>query len=137
MCLSIIAIPVLLDTSTSSNQLLDQFVSLYNYGHKIMPALSIGTSAMYIFVASKKQTAGLPWSINALAAATTIAMVPFTLIFMVPTNNALFALHASSEASFDEVRGISVRWQWLHIARSLFPLAGAVVGWKGLWASLR
>ncbi|KAJ6006501.1 hypothetical protein N7451_004445 [Penicillium sp. IBT 35674x] len=137
MSISIITVPVLLDTSTQSDQLLDQFMSLYNLGHKIMPTLSVCTCAMYIFVASKKRTAGLPWPIHAIAAATTIGMVPFTTIFMVPTNDALFALHASSEAPLEEVRGFIVRWQWLHVVRSLFPLTGAVVGWRGLWASLR
>ncbi|KAJ5546957.1 hypothetical protein N7494_004542 [Penicillium frequentans] len=137
MSISMITVPVLLDTSTQSGQLLDQFMSLYNLGHKIMPTLSVCTCAMYMFVAGKKRTAGLPWSIYALAAATTISMVPFTTLVMVPTNDTLFALHASSENALEEVRGLIVRWQWMHVARSLFPLTGAVVGFKGLWANLR
>ncbi|KAA8646583.1 hypothetical protein EYZ11_006293 [Aspergillus tanneri] len=136
--LSLITIPVILDTGTQSKQLLDQFVALYNYGHRIMPALSVTTCALYGFVANSKRAAGDPWSIYGVAAATTIAMVPFTWIFMVPINNTLFALHAAaSDAALEEVRGLSVQWQWLHVARSLFPLAGAIIGWKALRAALR
>ncbi|KAF7585480.1 hypothetical protein BBP40_010818 [Aspergillus hancockii] len=137
MSLSLITIPVILDTGTQSKQLLDQFVALYSYGHTIMPALSVTTCALYGFVANSKRAASDPWSIYGIAAATTIAMVPFTWIVMVPTNNALFALHAASDAALEEVRGLSVRWQWLHVVRSLFPLAGAIIGWKALRAALQ
>ncbi|KAJ5938718.1 hypothetical protein N7466_001852 [Penicillium verhagenii] len=136
MSISLITIPVLLDTSTQSRPLLDQFVTLYDYGHKIMPTLSVGTCALYLFIASRKRALDLPWPIYGLAAASTISIVPFTWIFMTPTNNALFAMHAASEPDFQEARELSVRWQWLHVIRSLFPLVGAVIGWRGLRASL-
>ena len=32
----------------------------------------------------------------------------------------------------EEARGLVRRWNWLHLARSMFPLVGAVVGMGGV-----
>ena len=52
---------------------------------------------------------------------------------MVPTNNELFRLREVSQRE-PSVRGIVeakelvVHWSWLHITRTLLPLAGAIIG---------
>ncbi|RHZ59792.1 anthrone oxygenase tpcL [Aspergillus thermomutatus] len=62
----------------------------------------------------------------------------FTWVIMTPTNNTLFRLEETSvsasepPADLGAVREPVVRWSWLHATRSLFPLVGAVVGFRGL-----
>jgi hypothetical protein len=71
----------------------------------------------------------------AVAGATTILMVPFTWIFMAPTNNTLFRLENESKvasvANLAEAQELVIKWSWLHVVRSLFPLAGAILGTTG------
>ena len=63
-----------------------------------------------------------------------LTMVPFTWGFMMPTNNTLFRLHEESEALSTSLGGLAEaqallrKWSWLHLVRSCFPLAGAVIG---------
>ena len=58
---------------------------------------------------------------------------------MVPTNNELFGLERASKAEplvkgITEAKELVVKWSWLHLTRSLFPLAGAVIGTLGTFA---
>jgi hypothetical protein len=80
----------------------------------------------------KKRAAKRPWGIFAVAGAVTVAMLPFTWIFMAPTNNVLFDLEAKSKSAvvtgIAEAQSLLRKWRLLHIARSIFPLAGAVIG---------
>nr|P0DOB2.1 RecName: Full=Anthrone oxygenase gedH; AltName: Full=Geodin synthesis protein H [Aspergillus terreus NIH2624] len=136
MGLSLVAVPVFLDTNTQSEQLLAQFASLYDYGHKLMPTIAVATCALHGWVAARKRAAHQPWGRPVLAAVTTITMVPFTWVCMVSTNNALFQLHKGADANMEMVRALIARWQWLHVARSLFPLAGAIVACQTLLKEL-
>ena len=142
MSLSLIAIPVFLDTTTASPQLFHQWVRMYHYGHQVLPTMAVGTFLLYSYNALKalrnrqKKPSKKGWGIFALAGITTISMLPFTWIFMVPTNSELFRLEEVSKGQ-PGVMGIKggkelvVKWAWLHVARSLLPLAGAVVGAVG------
>ena len=71
----------------------------------------------------------------AVAGATTLSIVPFTLILMAPTNNTLFRLEKESKvasvASLAEAQELIIKWSWLHVVRSLFPLVGAILGTMG------
>ncbi|KAF6840142.1 hypothetical protein CMUS01_04036 [Colletotrichum musicola] len=121
----LIPVDAILEGSTSA-KLFHQFVRLYHYGHRMLPGLSVATLALYA-------SAGRPCAVYALAGAVTVAMIPHTWVFMVPTNNTLFDLHARSQsanivAGIDEAKGLLRRWSLLHLARSLFPLTGAVIG---------
>lgn len=74
----------------------------------------------------------------------TLIMVPFTWVCMTATNNVLFGLQRESwnlnqnqtdgvaggevTATLEGVRELVVRWGWMHLVRSLFPLVAAVVG---------
>jgi hypothetical protein len=139
MGLSALVIPVFLDTIDDGPQLLRQWARLYHYGSIIMPALCVATCGIYGYVALSKRTAISPlWSPYALAAVSTLAMVPFTLWVMVPTNNALFELHRSEGSTeLDVVQVLVVKWAWLHVMRSLYPLFGAFLGFRALIRELR
>ncbi|KAI3545135.1 hypothetical protein CABS01_11797 [Colletotrichum abscissum] len=119
--------------SDTSSQLFHQFVRLYHYGHLVLPGLSLATLTLYASAGAMTRGTGRPWAVYALAGTLTVAMIPFTWVFMVPTNNTLFDLHFKSQsagviAGIDDAKGLLRRWSLLHLARSLFPLTGAVIG---------
>ena len=137
MSLALVAAPVLLDTSTEAAQLYVQWARLYHYGHQIMPALAIGTLLLYAYACTQQRVAKRPWVLFALAGATTISIVPFTWIVMVPTNNELFRREAVGKADprvldLSAAKELVVKWTWLHAVRSLLPLVGAVLGTLGI-----
>ncbi|KAK3680669.1 hypothetical protein B0T22DRAFT_523546 [Podospora appendiculata] len=145
--LSAFVIPVLLDTNTTPDTglLLRQWARLYHYGHIYLPGLCIATCALYGLAATlrTRKTETQRSSRYILAAASTLSMVPFTWLVMVPTNDTLFSLEAAAASSSSEpaplgiVRGLLVRWAWLHVARSLAPLFGVYLGFTALLGEIR
>lgn len=88
---------------------------------------------LYGYIALKRRAAKKPWVAYLVAAAVTVIMVPYTWVFMVPTNNTLFRLEAESQiepliSSMDMAKELVKKWSWLHLTRSFFPLAGSVIG---------
>ena len=136
MALSLMAVPVLLDTTTQSPQLFFQWTRVYHYGHQVLPTMAVGTFMLYMYTAMKKRAAKKPWAIFLLAGISTVAMVPFTWIVMVPTNNELFRLQRVSMSDpsvmgIDAAKELVVKWSWMHLTRSFSPLIGAVLGTIG------
>ncbi|ERF68106.1 hypothetical protein EPUS_06917 [Endocarpon pusillum Z07020] len=139
MSLSLMAVPVLLDTTNQAPQLFHQWTRMYHYGHQVLPTLAVGTFLLYGYTSIKKRSTKQSWATFALAGITTLSMLPFTWIFMVPTNNELFRLEELSKAEplvkgMAEAKELVVKWSWLHLTRSLFPLMGAVMGTLGTFA---
>lgn len=134
-CLSVLVIPVCLETIDDPTQLLRQWARIYHYGSTYAPALSLATCGLYGYIATRnRQKRGTFIS----AAVATAAIIPFTLLVMAPTNNILHRLEASTVSGASEstvelsmVQNIIVRWAWLHLARSVFPLVGVYLGFKG------
>ena len=140
MSLSLMAIPVLLDTTTQAPQLFHQWVRMYHYGHQVLPTMAIGTFLLYSYTSAKKRSAKKSWGLFAVAGVTTISILPFTWIFMVPTNNELFRLEGMSKTEplvrgILEAKELVVKWSWLHSIRSLLPLAGAIMGTMGTFGT--
>jgi hypothetical protein len=131
-----ITVPVLLETTTEASQLFLQWTTLYGYGHQALPALAVGTSATYALACANRRRAKKSWKMLALAGLTTFSMIPFTWIFMVPTNSELFRLQEVSRKE-PMVMGIVGAaelvklWSTLHFVRSLFPLVGTLMGTIG------
>ncbi|KAL2859781.1 DUF1772 domain-containing protein [Aspergillus lucknowensis] len=146
--LSGITVPVLLDTTTHPTQLLHQWVRMYHYGHIALPTLSIATAVLYFSIAAQQTsssktvkastrtgTSAWGWGRRRAlwAGGLTMAMVPFTWVVMNPTNGVLFRMQRGAEMgemgpTLEEVRGLVVRWAWMHLARSVFPLVGGLLG---------
>ncbi|KFY27880.1 hypothetical protein V491_00705 [Pseudogymnoascus sp. VKM F-3775] len=78
MSLSVMAVPVLLDTTIQPHQLFYQWVRMYHYGHQVLPTMAVGTFLLYSYISAKKRTARKLWGIFALAGLTTLSMLPFT-----------------------------------------------------------
>lgn len=133
LSLSLMAVPVLLDTTIQAPQLFHQWVRMYHYGHQVLPTAAVGTFLLHSYTSIKKRNSKKPWGVFALAGVLTLSILPFTWIFMVPTNNELFRLEEVSKVEplvkgIVEAKEMVVKWSWLHFIRSLLPLAGAVIG---------
>ena len=143
MSVSLMAVPVLLETTTDPTQLVRQWARTYHYGHQIAPTLAVTTFLLYAYTTVSKRAAARRWAVFTAAGVTSIAMVPFTWIVMSPTNNKLFALEAGAgskimaAATFGEAVQLVNRWSTLHLVRSLFPLAGSVIGLTGTLGELK
>jgi hypothetical protein len=132
MSLSLMAVPVFLDTTTDSALLTRQWVRMYHYGHQVLPTMAVVTFSLYGYSVFRRRAAQRSWGRTLLAGITTVAMLPFTWLVMVPTNDTLFALEVASRAApaatLEEVKALVVKWSWMHMTRSFFPLIGAVLG---------
>jgi len=130
--LSLIAVPVFLDSIPSAPQLFHTWARMYYYGHQALPTMAVGTLGLWTYTVVKRRSAKKPWRTFALAGAITVLMLPFTWLVMVPTNNELFRLEAAGSeigsVTFGDARALVVSWAWMHLARSVFPLAGAILG---------
>jgi len=152
MSLSLMAVPVFLDTTDHAPQLFSEWVAMYNYGFPTLPTISIATCGLYLYTALRARALDSPWALYAaVAGVTTVVMVPFTWVFMWPTNETIMALEKQSRGGrrggeeekkgkkvenqageIREARRLVKKWSRIHFTRSLFPLTGALVGLYGL-----
>lgn len=136
-------VPALWDAPDST--MVRQWRTVYNRGANAAPLLSVISTASFGFLSFK-----LVKTLNqgkaeayALAALSTISIVPYTLLVMASTNKKLKdkAAQADKEKkkaenriSKDErgntelVKDLVVRWQLLNAGRGVFPLVGALLG---------
>jgi len=100
------------------------------------PAIAVTSLAALAYSAYDRSRRGLVWKRYATAGALTLAIVPFTLIFMNPTNQALLQIAGGGATAAvvndDSVRALITKWTGLNLIRSLLPLAGAIIGIIGL-----
>lgn len=130
--LSALAIPGLLSTSSAvpSQILAQQWAGIYNKGKVLGPQMAAVSLLGYGYLMYDRSRQSRGWGKYVGAAALTVGIVPFTVFFMDTTNQALLGVaagtagHLSSEA----VRELLVKWRVLNLVRSLFPLAGALLG---------
>jgi hypothetical protein len=127
MSISLLAVPTCLDTTLSATQLCRMWERVFHYGHRVLPAIALATGGIYMSIGLRDKSKRLPMVVAGLA---TVSIMPFTWIFMFPTNDRLFAMVAAGDADIDfaEARGLVIRWCRLHLTRSFFPLIGSVVG---------
>lgn len=81
------------------------------------------------------------WKLFALAAVATGGMIPYTLVVMMPTNNALEAKeektrslvkNAAVDGAGDGSAGALLeKWKVMNLIRAFFPLTGAVLAFWG------
>lgn len=135
--LSVLAVPGLLSTTlpVSTQGLAQQWAGIYNRGKVLGPQTALLSLLGYAYLAYQQRSQGRPWHVFAGAAAFTIGIVPFTGIFMAPTNQALLqAAEGASSLGSEAVSQLLHKWKDLNLIRSLFPLAGAALGFYGLVA---
>ncbi|KAH0255972.1 DUF1772-domain-containing protein, partial [Aureobasidium melanogenum] len=141
--LSLISIPAVAniknDSSLSNAHAVRIWQQNYQRGATQNPPIALGASASLGYLAwslRNLRTAtvvGLrPSALFAIAAVSTIAIVPFTIVLMRPTNNELLGLAAraqkdeTSVAETKDVEGLLERWTALNRVRGVLPMVGAV-----------
>ncbi|KAK7743478.1 hypothetical protein SLS53_004012 [Cytospora paraplurivora] len=133
--LSILAVPGLLSTSSSvpSQLLAQQWAGIYNRGKVLGPQAAVVSLLGYGYLVYDRSRQNRGWGDYVGAMALTIGIVPFTLIFMDRTNQALLGVaEGASTLQSEVVRELLVRWKGLNLVRSLLPLSGALLGLYGL-----
>lgn len=131
--------PVILSTNTIGRQLAHQWATAFGYGHIIGQSLCGGTILLHTYIAMQSRSYPaedkmfylVGWQLA--AAITTLGLIPFTRVFMSPTNNLIFALAADEKADFETVRKLVVKWVRLHLVRCMFPLAGSIMATRIFW----
>jgi noranthrone monooxygenase len=85
---------------------------------------------MYAFAAYVKSGKDEGWHGFAVACVTTVAMIPYTWIFMRSINNKLWAAVRGEKETVNmpEAKAMLNTWSRLNMIRALFPLAGGVLG---------
>ncbi|KAJ5082796.1 hypothetical protein N7532_011839 [Penicillium argentinense] len=137
-----------LDETRRILQLSHQWLDLYDRGHKIFPSITAFASIANIYVFWELRNTQTRASRYLLAASVAMSIVPWTFLTMVKTNDQLdaHALHAdatradtrdvtagSREKSnqtvkYGEILRLLKKWAKLNLARAMFPLAGALIG---------
>lgn len=113
---------------------------MYQRGHAHGPKIAILTSGAFVYLTwcSSRATGNrVPMLLFGTAASLVTGIVPFTLLFMRPTNNALMARAAEEDAllhtpvqSLDQKSSEQLFAHWANLTgvRALLPLAGGVLG---------
>lgn len=120
--------------------------NLYHIGKAQNPPIAIVTSSIYLYLAwavslysgpelDARQLSPHAAKLYAVAAVLTLGIIPWTLAVMRPTNNLLesHATRFETPASGADKQAIEIdahlaKWKTLNLVRSLFPLAGSLVG---------
>jgi len=129
------AIPGLLCATAPAQTLAKQWSGIFARGKVQGPMTALLSLAAYGCLAYDGSSRGQRWTPHLIAGGLTIAIVPFTLLFMAPTNNLLLGAANGTAAHLDEeaVKALLLKWKNLNLTRALFPLCGSVVG---LWSIL-
>ncbi|KAI1267865.1 hypothetical protein F5Y18DRAFT_424164 [Xylariaceae sp. FL1019] len=132
MNIAILDVPVLLEANMRSSAVLVHWAKLYEHGARLYPFLSVTVGFLYLCGIVQGGNSKGSRILLFTAAATTLSMIPWTLIQMTPTNNTLMqardAVDRSMEMPWEEAESLIVHWQRLHFWRSLFPLVGSIIG---------
>lgn len=137
--LSLIAVPALTNAQeekeVSPGTAVKLWKKIYDAGKSQNPPVAATTAAAFLYLAWSARpgirTTYNPAGLYTAAAILTVSIVPYTIVTMRPTNNALIKL-AKSQADLTaadvlQSNGLLGRWMVLNGIRSLLPLVGGVV----------
>jgi noranthrone monooxygenase len=117
---------VLVATSTSPSLAAKQWAKFYHRGHAVGPAFALLGAGTFSWLALRSHN-WLYWG----AAALDIAIVPWTLLFMVKTNNGIFeVVDNDKKSTAQDAKGLTLllnKWSSLNTIRSFFPFAGGIL----------
>ncbi|KAK7948748.1 N-acetyltransferase- GNAT family [Apiospora aurea] len=147
MSASLLTMPALIRPDVPQDALVHQWHNLYRRGAALMPVLAGATTLSYWLVAyyhtlpsplelGAASSASGEWRGFAAAGALTLAIVPYTLVVMMPTIRTLEA-SMDGAAVVDEkgqrratmsrgtAEALLRKWTQMNVVRSLIPLVGA------------
>ena len=128
--LSLITVPAILNNTTNAS-ILNGWRHTFQYGVKVAPPFAVAATIAHIFNAYiNRNSTSVRARYSAIAAVSTIAIVPFTMIFMASANSELFNREQAARGTAAGIEPSSVelvkKWGRLNLTRSLLPAAGAL-----------
>lgn len=130
--LSYYAIPTAVRTLSPANKA-TQLIHLWRLGHRSLPLTYIATGLAHCWLAWQAQ-GSRALRFEAITGAVTLAIVPFSIIVIEPTDRKILAVKGIDDKSVvEEVGGAEaldvVAWRWcaLNAVRSSMPLIGAAI----------
>ena len=145
----LVTVPALLrsiaEDATPARVIITIWHRVYQSGHAHSPKIAGLSSTAFAYLAWKAQCRHAwtdpPVLLYGAAALSVVGIVPYTLAFMEPTNNALLERARDVEASPSKnladnhyVMELLARWKFLTLGRSLFPMMAGVFG---AWALMQ
>lgn len=145
---SLVTVPALLlaqsEDGLSDGAILKVWRRLFQRGHAHSPKIALVTSSAFAYLAwcaSKTTGNRVPMVLFGTAASLVTGIVPFTILFMRPTNAALLVRASEEETSSNSsgrkpeeksAEQLLTRWATLGGIRGLLPLAGGILGLLGV-----
>ncbi|KAF6795442.1 DUF1772 domain-containing protein [Colletotrichum sojae] len=127
--ISLYAVPAALSTGPEPQYALRAWTEVYNRGAATGPPIALATFVSLGVVAYRQYQERKPWKALLFAGASSLAIVPFTIIFMATTNHALTAAAGGSvKITWTETQALIEKWKVLNLIRGLMPLTGCLVG---------
>jgi hypothetical protein len=103
----------------------------------LMPKIAVTVGLSYAWAAYDTASRRGKWQGFAAGGALMVAIIPFTIIFMKSTNQALIGVATEAATmSGEQVAGLIKTWSSFNIVRATLPLVGAVVGSLTLWSNI-
>ncbi len=134
--ISMIGVPGLLVAAASDPQAATrQWKAMYSVGKVVGPAMSLVSLTGYGILAYSQSGQGESWKGYLTAGLLTVGLMPFTVIVMTSTNDALLRIAdggAKGAATEQAVTTLLKQWRGLNMVRSIFPLCGFLVGFWSL-----
>lgn len=128
--ITLFGVPTARAVHTASPQI---WHGMFTRGMNLMPKVAVAVALSYGYAAYDTRSRGGEWTGYLAAAGLVVSIVPFTLLFMSPTNSALIeSAKGSSALAQTQVSDLIAKWGVLNLTRSLLPLAGAVTGFVTL-----
>ncbi|KAK1595885.1 uncharacterized protein LY79DRAFT_588449 [Colletotrichum navitas] len=129
--LSMFSVPTILQGSSEPAHALRLWRHIFLNGASTGPKVALVTFLSLAYTAYDHHNRGAVWKPYATAAVLSLAIMPFTLVVMSSTNNALMAGAQGVETlSLSETTELLTRWRTLNLVRSFISLASAGIG---LW----
>jgi hypothetical protein len=114
-----------------------QWQEIYFRGHRVGPGLAVGAGLAHASAAYLAEVTNTKWFFGA-AAASSIAIVPFTLVFMLATNDELHRRACSSkDADVSKTLGLLAEWVDVNKTRADIALLSACFGAVGVFMFFR
>lgn len=107
--------------SVTVSHLNRQWQEVYFHGHRVGPGLAVGAGLAHGSAAYYANGTAVRWFFVA-AAASSIAIVPYTLVFMLATNNELHQ-RASSSKDVDGSKTLELLSKWVDLSKTRANIA--------------
>jgi hypothetical protein len=127
---SMLAIPVALETSKSNTALLEHWRTIYLNGHIKGPTIAMVVGIAMAVISGVKYQDGADAITSAVAAMATAGIIPYTWIVMNRVNGILHSLTAGADSGVIDARKLVVTWSRVNAVRGVLPLVGGLVS---LW----